>query len=236
MRSLSMRLFAPVAALVLLSVSQVRAGNITFTYSWTEPVGQEVQADNGTGGHVNFQSLGVQPQITYSTQPFVSLPIASLTTITAAVQGATDTFNNPLNSHYNAGLTITVGGISGGIILGGTLGGSFSLDGGSSITNTFDPLSSATFTGAASQAPGNPQIAGQFILNNVIFTVTAESFSSPGSPGATAGSVGINITAQDAGDGVITKDSPEPSTMVLSLFGLTSLGAGWWRKRRAAAV
>jgi hypothetical protein len=78
--------------------------------------------------------------------------------------------------------------------------------------------------------------------------VSIVSYSPPGPPTASnAGSIGahVDVTAgtsgggggdNGGGSGGGISETPEPTSLVLSCFGLSALGAASWRKRRRAAI
>jgi hypothetical protein len=200
-------LIGSMAAMLLLTASQARAGLIDWKYNW-EPGALAVSGDGGDG------------KITFSDQPLGNATGSSdvvatnIRTISSAPPGAPNTLIT--NGAYSLTLSITdvVSGKSGALLFTGKLGGTFSSSN-SNVTNMFTGLTTQMLT-----------------LGGHTFTVVIGPYTPPGPPTASnAGSISAHVTV----DSIHTQGVPEPSTMGLALFGLTTFGANWWRKRRLAA-
>jgi hypothetical protein len=193
--------------LLALTASQARAGLIDWKYNW-EPGALAVSGDGGSG-KVNFsdQPLG---NATGSSDVVAT----NLHTVSNAPPAAPNTLTT--NGAYSLTVTITdvASGKSGALLFTGKLGGTFSSSN-SNITNTFTGLTTQVLT-----------------LGGNTYSVAVGPYSPPAVPTASnAGSISAHVTI----NGASTQGVPEPSTMGLALFGLTTLGANWWRKRRLAA-
>ena len=217
------RLLAPIVALLLVSASQVRAGNIDWSYSWT-PSAPNLYGDSGTsGGYIAFTPNSAGGATNTST-----IIATNLTTVSGASPNLPDQYNAG-TGFYSLSLVLTdaatgqtnngIGGNLQPLSFGGKLSGTFS-DKNSLVTNQFGGF-----------------ITQEVTLGANTYTVTIGPYTPPGPPNANnqiVGSIGAFVDVEPAV--IDTKNAPEPSTMVLSLFGLTTVGAGWWRKRRAAAA
>jgi hypothetical protein len=92
------------------------------------------------------------------------------------------------------------------------------------IANTFDPS----------------KLSQSVTLGGHLYTVTLGNYSPPGPPDASnAGSISAHVGVDEftpppttGGGPGPTGNAPEPSTLVLSCLGLTSLGLAGWRKWR----
>jgi hypothetical protein len=199
-------LIGSVAALLLLAGSQARAGLVDWKYNW-EPGALAVSGDGGDG------------KITFSDQPLgkatgsSDIVATNIRTVSNAPAGAPNTLSN---GAYSLALQIVdvASAKSGTILFTGILGGSFSSKN-ANVTNQFTGLTTQVLT-----------------LGTNTYSVMIGPYTPPAPPSASnAGSISAHVTV----NGIQTQSVPEPSTMGLALFGLTTLGAGWWRKRRLAA-
>jgi hypothetical protein len=207
---LKARFFAPIIALLLISASQVRAGNINWTYNWN-PGALALYGDSGTkGGYLAFTD---EPSAGATNSS--DIVATNVRTVSGASPNLPDQFVG--TGVYTLALQITdsASGQSGILTFSGKLGGTFS-DSNANVSNHF--------TGLLTQ---------QLFLGNNTYTVTIGPYTPPGPPSATnAGSISAHVDVS----GISIQSVPEPSTMALSIFGLTTVGAGWWRKRRAVKV
>ena len=83
-----------------------------------------------------------------------------------------------------------------------------------------------TFTGLTTQ---------QLFLGNNTYTVTIGPYNPPAPPNSlNAGGISayVDVSPTLGISGGSSPSMPEPSSMALSLLGLTTAGLGWWRKRR----
>lgn len=102
---------------------------------------------------------------------------------------------------------------------GGLLDGTIS-KGGSVITNVFLDTSVHSFD------LGNGPTTNHY-------SIQVDQFVAPSGPGAqNAGSIGGIVIATGHEQSGSPRDTPEPSTMLLSCLGLSFLGAASWRKAR----
>ena len=208
MSRLMTRLLTPLVALLLISASPIRAASISWKYNW-EPGSLTLFGDAGLkGGSITMTD---QPPNTAVGNSDVS--VTNIHTVSGASPNLPDQFVSTGKYSLTIQITDLASGKMGNLTFAGKLGGTFSQSN-SNISNKF--------TGLISQ---------QLFLGNSTYTVTIGPYTPPGPPSASnAGSISAHV---DVSEAIATKNVPEPSTMALSLFGLTSLGAGWWRKRRA---
>ena len=208
MKRLRNLLLVPMAAALFFSASSAKAGLINWKYNWS-PSSLAINADDPSGGHV---SLTNEPA--GSATGSSDVVATNLRTVSNAPATAPDTL------HPQGAYTLTVqitdieSGTSGQLAFTGKLGGTFS-DTNSNVTNKF--------TG---------QLTQQLVLGSHTYTVTIGPYTPPGPPNASnAGSIAAHVDVS----GIQIERVPEPSTMALAIFGLSTVGAGWWRKRRLAA-
>ncbi len=214
------RLLMPLVGLLLLSATQVRADpiDIDWTYSWT-PSSVSLFGDSGSkGGYIAFTPNSAAGATNTST-----IVATNLTTVSGASPNLPDQYGAG-TGFYSLSLVITdvasgQSNLLNPLNFAGKLSGTFS-DHNSLVTNQFSGL-----------------LTQQVTLGDNVYTVTIGPYTPPGPPNVdnqVVGSIGALVSVEPAV--IETKNAPEPSTMVLSLFGLTTVGAGWWRKRRAAAA
>ena len=71
------------------------------------------------------------------------------------------------------------------------------------------------------------------ILGNNVYDVSNVSYTPPGPPATdNSGSIAATVNVRPLN----IQKAPEPSTMVLSVVGLSFLGLSSWRKRRQKAL
>ena len=207
--------FSWLALTALLVVgAQARAENIAWTYNWTATPAA-VFSDDGTGA------------VTMSNEPTRNATNGTYTVATnlKVISSADADHAEHLNKNgtYTLSLVLTDkdSGKSATLTFTAKLSGSFSA-GTSNITSS-NPLSTHTGTTVESVTIGKHT-----------YTVSFYSFSPPGPTQASnLGSITFRV---DVGNAHI-RDNPEPTSMLLSLLGLSFAGASWrMRRRRVAAV
>jgi hypothetical protein len=201
----------PFAALALLLLAGARANAdfIEWSYNWDRnPV--SVLSDSGNGS-VAFTNEPLKNATGSSDTVATNLKASSL-----APASAPDTLNNTGAYTLTLTLTDTASGATGSLTFKGKLGGTFSADS-ANITNTF--LSPTTQT---------------LFLGNNSYTVAIGPYSPPGPPDSiNFGSIAAHVEVSSI---VTAGAAPEPSTLLMGLFGLSGAGLFSWRKRRAAAA
>jgi hypothetical protein len=207
-----MKRSTPLAALVLLLFAGARANAdfIQWSYNWNiNPI--SVLSDSGNGS-VSFTNQPAQSASGNSDTVATNLKANSLASVASP-----DTLNSTGAYTLTLALTDTASGQSGTLTFSGKLSGSFSKDS-ANITNAFTGLTQQTLD-----------------LGGNAYVVTIGPYSPPGPPDSTnLGSIAAHV---DVSKIVTVASVPEPSTLLLGLFGLSSAGAiSWRKKRRAAAV
>jgi len=194
---------------LLLGGAQVHADIIKWSYDWDAKT-PAVFSDDGTGA-VTFTNEATKNATNSTFTAATNLKI-----ISSADADHLEHLNK--NGSYTLTLTITDqdSGKSAAISFTAKLGGTFAADT-SNITST-TPLS--TKTGKSTES---------VTLGKHTYTVSFYSFSPPGPTQASnLGSITFRV---DVGNATIT-NTPEPTTMLLSLMGLSFAGASWRMRRR----
>jgi hypothetical protein len=206
-----MKRSTPLVALVLLLAAGAgaRADFIQWSYNWNiNPI--SVLSDSGNGS-VSFTNQPAQTASGNSDTVATNLKANSL-----ADPATPDTLNNTGAYSLTLSLTDTASGQSGTLSFAGKLSGSFSKNS-ANITNAF--------TGPTTQT---------LFLGNDSYTVTIGPYSPPGPPDSTnLGSIAAHVDVSAIGPS--GNPSPEPSALLLGLFGLSGAGVFSWRKRRVRA-
>jgi hypothetical protein len=203
-----MKRSTPVVALSLLLLAGARANAdfIQWSYNWNiNPI--SVLSDSGNGS-VSFTNQPAQTASGNSDTVATNLKANSL-----ADPSAPDTLNGTGAYTLTLSLTDAASGQTGTASFSGKLSGSFSKDS-ANITNAFIGATTDVLT-----------------LGGNVYTVTVGPYSPPGPPDSTnLGSIAAHVAvAPDSGG--ITNFSPEPSSLLLGLFGLTGAGVLSRRKR-----
>jgi hypothetical protein len=207
-----MKRLTPLAALALLlfAGARARADFIQWSYNWNiNPI--SVLSDTGNGS-VSFTNQPAQNASGNSDTVATNLKANSL-----ADPASPDTLNHTGAYTLTLSLTDTASAQTGTVSFAGKLSGSFS--------KSFANITNA-FSGAPSQT---------LFLGNNEYTVAIGPYSPPGPPDSTnLGSIAAHVNVENVGH-VTNSSSPEPSSLLLGLFGLSSASMASWRKRRMAA-
>jgi len=216
MKRMSAPLFVAALSVSLFAHSKAHASFVPWTYNWgRNPIA--VQADSpGTGG------LSLTDEGTLHAVGSSDVVATNIRSFSSATRTAPDHFTA---KPYTLSLFLKddTSGQSTTISFSGTFSGALSSNS-ANITNAF--------TGS---------ITKTVVLGAHTYTVNMGNFAPPGPPTASnAGSISAHVFVdQDpdggGGGGGGNQHAPEPSTMLLSLLGLSGLGAGAWKKltRRA---
>jgi hypothetical protein len=105
-----------------------------------------------------------------------------------------------------------------------------------SVSMTFNGELDGTFSAESANISNifGPNAMQEVQLGSYIFKVSLIAYTPPGPPDQlNAGSIAARV---EVSSGVVSENSPEPSTMLLSALGLSCLGGAAWRKRRQARV
>jgi hypothetical protein len=199
-----------------------RADFINWGYNWTHTPAVVAADTGGTGGITLTNHQG-------GTGSGNSDVVASeITTFSSASVNAPDHFTNK-NYSLIVDLTDSASNKSGMLTFTGSLNGTLSLTS-ANIKNTFiGPLTQHLDLG------GN------------LYTVTIGPYAAPGIPDSTqTGSISAHVSVQPEGPtgggsgGPVpppSRQTPEPSTLLLAGLGLSALGmAGWRHRARLARV
>ncbi|MFL5244734.1 MAG: hypothetical protein ACJ8FY_21740 [Gemmataceae bacterium] len=213
MKRTSATFFAAALLATLFAQSNACASFVPWTYNWARsPIA--ITADSpGTGG------------LTLTDQPLghavgsSDIVATNIRTFSSAPRTNPDTFTA---KPYTLSLFLQddASGASAVLVFHGAFGGKASQSS-ANITNSFTGLVSQTVA-----------------LGNHTYTVNIGPYAPPGPPSATnAGSISAHVLVDqdpDPGSGG-GGHAPEPSALLLSVLGLSGLGAGAWRKLRKSA-
>jgi hypothetical protein len=212
MKRMSAPLFAAALGLTLFSQSQASASFVPWTYNWT-PSTTSISSDvPGTGGlsltnEPLNHAIGSSDIVVTNIRSFSSAPRTSPDKFTAKPYSVT-LFLQDDASGAHANLTFT-----------GAFGGTLSINS-ANVTNAFSGLTQQTVQ-----------------LGTHKYIVQIGSYAPPGPPTASnAGSISAHVFVDEdpnTGGGGGGQHAPEPSTMLLSLLGLSGLGASAWRKLKS---
>jgi len=208
MSRLRKALLVPVAVWLLVAASQAQAGLINYKYNWA-PSSLGIAGDGGSG-LIKLTNEPAGPITSGSSD----VAATNIKTVSSADPEVPDTLN--VQGAYTLTVQITDidSGLSGQLSFAGKLGGTFSAHN-ANVTNKFTDQLTKTLT-----------------LDKHTYTVTIGPYTPPGPPDSeNKGAISSHIDVSN----IQIEKVPEPSTMALALFGVSSLGAGWWRRRRLAA-
>jgi hypothetical protein len=205
MKRLLVCLFA--ATLGLAMASSAWAGPVTYSYDWT-PSNLFIAGD-GSHNLIDFSNQGGTT---------VTGPTDGAATNISVDNNQTDTFTN---IGYTLKVKLTDGANTGTLVFNGTLNGTVTSGVPSGFSNTFVPPTSQSLD-----------------LGSDHFVVSMNGFVPPNPFGGKPGGIGFHIDV-NGGNGTPpppppTNDTPEPSTVLLSLLGIGGLGLKAWRKTRLA--
>lgn len=209
-------------ALVLAGygANQVRADFVPWSYNW-EPSALVIKAGGAATGGLDLTDEPLKHADGTS-----DIVVSNIRAFSSATRGVPDIFN-----HAATSFTLLLSDESSK----------------KTATLTF----SGFFNGTISATSANVHFIATAPLVRTVklgantYTVNLGSYSPPGPPAASnAGSISANVAVNEithgGGGGGGTQHAPEPSTLLLSCLGLSSLGlAGWrkwWQRRESAAA
>jgi hypothetical protein len=199
----------------------IRADFVSWSYNFT-PSSLAIPADSpGTGG------LTLTNEPTKQADGTSDVVVTNIRAFSSAPRNHPDTFTH---ANFSFSLVLT------------------DLASHQSATTSF----SGFFSGSISQTSSNVQatytapLTRTLSLGGHTYTVNLGNYSPPGPPDASnAGSISAHVAVDEftppppttgGGGGPPTNDAPEPSTLLLSALGLSSLGLAGWRKWRRRMV
>jgi len=183
---------------------------VAWTYNFS-PGAPAVIADTSPGAGVSFTNEPTKGAVGSS-----DVVASNLRVFSAATSASPDKLTS--NGAYSLNLTLTSAAAgppqTANLTFTGKLKGKFSTES-ANISNMFGPNSTQTV-----------------LLAGYNFTVSLIAYTPPGPPDqSNAGSIAAHVTVSAV---TTPAQVPEPSTVLLSSFGLSLLGGAAWRKRRKA--
>ena len=196
---------APFTSLLVLGIlslgtTAARADPIQWGYDWSANPTQ-LTAGNSSANYVQMSTEGFQTAKGNSRIVAANLDVFS--TSPNAFSATEGLYSLTLN------LTDINTLATGNLTFGGQLQGDFSPST-SNVSNHFSGPTTQTLA-----------------LNDSFFTVTVDSFTSPGPPNQGHGSIGAKVTVQS-----IHQNLPEPSSMTLAGMGVAAGVLAWRRRKR----
>ena len=218
-----------VAGIAWLGYAAAAHADPSWTY--TTQASPLAIAPDVPGGGLILTSQSTPSAVTSGTSGIVA------TTVLGSVSsGAADHYTN---AAYQVGITVTdvASGSSHTFTFNGLFSGDFSSTSGANVAHQLiDP--------ATSVASGTATVAQTFVIGGNNYTVTLDPHIIVGNLGSFPASIGGFIAAtgdsgNPGGGGENPggpSNTPEPSTMVLSMVGLSALGVAALRRRLRQAV
>jgi hypothetical protein len=201
------RLVGVSVALMLAFVPKVNADLIPWAYSWSGSPTDILANAPGTG-YITLTDEKVNTAIGNS-----DIVATNLKTVSTATAANPDVFTA---KSYALTLTLT------------------DLNSATTGTMTFTGLISGTLSSVNSNLTNSftGQTTQELVLGNSVYTTTIDAYTPPGPPGSSnLGSIGALATVTVSQ--IKVESLPEPGTLVLSLLGIATVGAGRrWLSRR----
>ena len=197
-------LFPSLIVLTFLGAGRARADFVPWTYNW-EPGALSVSA--GTGG------LSLTDEPLNHAAGSSDIVVTNIRAFSSASRTQPDVFNHT-NFSFSLLLKDDLSKQTATLKFTGFFTGKISIN----SANV-----QVTYTGPLTQ---------KVTLGGHTYTVDLGNFAPPGPPGASnAGSISAHVGVDETTGG--GHQAPEPSTLVLSVLGLSSLGLTGWRRLRA---
>lgn len=210
----SMPLFAATLGSLLLAGVQAHAGFVNWTYNWSRVPADVISADAVGTSRISLTDEPIGRATNSS-----DIVATNIRTFSNAPRASP---NNFLDAAYSLTLRLT--------------------DDASGETGTASFLGVFNGTLSSSSADIKTQFSGPttqtLLLGSNIYTVTLGEFSPPGPPGINnAGSISASVeVAERPSDPPPPNDVPEPSTVALSILGLSLFGmVSWWKYSKKMA-
>jgi hypothetical protein len=176
-------------------------------------------APDSPGGGLVLTSQSTPSAVTAGTSGIVA------TTVLGSTTAVTDHYTN---APYQVAITVKdVGsGNSHTFTFKGEFSGTFGASTGANITDLLQDPVSMVFD-------ANNKVTESFSIGGNLYTVTLDPHVIVGNLGSFPASIGgtVSVTGSDGGGGGGVSTTPEPSTMVLSMLGLSVLGVTAIRRR-----
>ena len=205
-------LFTGAVAALLLAGSSARADFVQWRYNWT-PSTLKVVSDTSPTTFVTLTNEPLNLPDGRTVSGDSDIQMTNLKTTSDAPRAAPDTFTASSPVLFNLRLIDVASGAFANLAFGIKFSGDVSM---LSSHLRVDPASLGT-------------MFNNITLGNNIYSVGNVSYTPPGPPGSdNSGSIAVSVSVRPLN---IAK-APEPSTMVLSVVGLSFLGLSSWRKRR----
>jgi len=211
MKRSSVALFGALAAL-LLAGSSARADFVQWRYNWT-PSTLKVVSDTSPTSYVQLTNEPINKPTGVQASGDSDIQMTNVKVVSDATRAHPDLFTLSTPVSFSLKLTDVASGLSTNLLFAIKFSGDVSTD---SSHLRVDPASLGT-------------MYTNIQLGNNIYNVANVSYTPPGPPGSdNSGSIAATVTVRP----VNIAKAPEPSTMVLSVVGLSFLGLSSWRKRR----
>jgi hypothetical protein len=215
MKRSSVALFTGAVAALLFAGPSARADFIQWRYNWT-PSTLKVISDTADTSFVQLTNEPIgKPSVQVSGDSDIQM--TNVKVVSDAPRATPDIFTASEPVNFTLRLTDVASGAFTDLLFKIKFLGDVSAD---SSRLRLDPASTAT-------------TFSNIRLGNSIFNIDSVDYTPPGPPGSdNSGSISASVTVRP----VDINKVPEPSTMVLSVVGLSVLGLSSWRKRRQKAL
>jgi hypothetical protein len=207
--------------LVVVGVAWLAYGATAFadpSWTYTTIATPLAVAPDSPGGGLVLTSQSIPSAVTAGTSGIVA------TTVLGTVSSGTDTYTS---APYNVAITINdvASGQSHTFSFNGAFSGTFSATTGSNITNTLQDPVTLAFSPTAT-------VAESFTIGGNLYTVSLDPHVIVGNLGSFPASIGgtVTVNGSSTSTGPVSS-TPEPSTMVLSIMGLSALSLTALRRR-----
>ncbi|MBI1914233.1 MAG: PEP-CTERM sorting domain-containing protein [Planctomycetes bacterium] len=209
-------LFTGAVAALLFAGSSARADFVQWRYNWT-PSTLKVVSDTSATSFVQLTNEPLNRPTGVQVSGDSDIQMTNVKVVSDAPRAAPDTFNLSAPVLFSLRLTDVASGAFADLPFTMKFLGDVSAE---SSHLRLDPASTAT-------------TYSNIHLGNNIYGIDSVDYTPPGPPGSdNSGSISASVTVRPLNISKV----PEPSTMVLSMVGLSFLGLSSWRKRRQKAT
>jgi len=212
MKRSSVALFTGAVAALLFAGPSARADFVQWRYNWT-PSTLKVVSDTSPTSNVQLTNEPIGKPNGALASGDSDIQMTNVKVVSDAPRATPDVFTASLPVQFSLRLTDVASGAFTDLLFPIKFLGDVSA---TSSHLRVDPISLAT-------------MYNNIPLGQNIYAISNVTYTPPGPPGSdNSGSISATVTVRP----LDIQNAPEPSTMVLSMVGLSFLGLSSWRKRR----